>query len=106
MIVIDSPPVELVSEALVLAPLCTSTTLVVKAMGTPAPLVRKSLTRLQRSGAHMLGVIVNQLDFNRAQKYYGEYGSSTYNYGSYGYGPQVQGKAGGAAGKKALPPVA
>lgn len=107
MIIIDSPPVELVSEALVLAPLCTSTTLVVKAMGTPAPLVRKSLTRLQRSGAHMLGVIVNQLDFSRAQKYYGEYGSSTYNYGSYGYAPQVQGKgAGGAGAKAALPPVA
>ncbi len=89
MIVIDSPPVELVSEALVLAPLVTSVALVVKAMSTPAPLVRKSLTRLQRAGGHMLGVIVNQLDFAHSQKYYGEYGSATYSYGTYGYAPRL-----------------
>ncbi len=89
MIIIDSPPVELVSEALVLAPMVTSVTLVVKAMSTPAPLVRKSLTRLQRAGGRMLGVIVNQLDFAHSQKYYGEYGSSTYSYGTYGYAPRM-----------------
>ncbi len=94
MIVIDSPPVELVSEALVLAPMVTNTALVVKAMSTPAPLVRKSLMRLQRAGGNMLGVIVNRLDFSRAQRYYGEYGSSSYSYGSYGYAPvKADGKA-------------
>ena len=90
MVIIDSPPVELVSEALVLAPLVTSTAFVVKAMSTPAPLVRKSLSRLQRAGANILGVVVNQLDFKRARLYYGEYGASTYNYGGYGgYGGQL-----------------
>jgi len=89
MVVIDSPPVELVSEALVLAPMATSTAMVVKAMSTPTPLVRKSLARLQRAGGHVLGVIVNHLDFKHAQRYYGEYGSSTYSYGSYGYAPQL-----------------
>lgn len=93
MIIIDSPPVELVSEALVLAPLVTSTVLVVQAMSTPAPLVRKSLTRLQRAGGRMLGVVVNQLDFAHSQKYYGEYGSSTYSYGSYGYAPRLRDSA-------------
>ena len=89
MVIIDSPPVELVSEALVLAPLATSTTFVVKAMSTPAPLVRKSLARLQRAGANILGVVVNQLNFKDAQRYYGEYGATTYNYGGYGYGSQI-----------------
>jgi capsular exopolysaccharide synthesis family protein len=101
MVIIDSPPVELVSEALVLAPMVTSTTLVVRAMSTPAPLVRKTLTRLQRAGGNMLGVIVNKLDFKHAQRYYGEYGSSTYTYGSYGYAPQVEGAAEGAPVRKA-----
>jgi succinoglycan biosynthesis transport protein ExoP len=82
MVIIDSPPVELVSEALVLAPLATSTAFVVKAMSTPAPLVRKSLSRLQRAGANILGVMVNQLDFKHARLYYGEYGASSYSYGS------------------------
>lgn len=99
MVIIDSPPVELVSEALVLAPMATSTAFVVKAMSTPAPLVRKSLSRLQRAGANILGVMVNQLDFKRARLYYGEYTAATYNYGGYGYGGQL-GYGSGGDGKK------
>ena len=96
MIVIDSPPVELVSEALVLAPLVTNVAFVVKAMTTPAPLARKSIARLQRAGGTILGVIVNQLDFKHAQQYYGEYGAASYSYGGYGVGgtygaPSIQG---------------
>jgi polysaccharide biosynthesis transport protein len=89
LVLLDSPPVELVSEALVLAPLATSTIFVVKAMATPAPLVRKSLSRLQRAGANMLGVVLNRLDFGRARMYYGEYGASSYSYGGYGVYGQV-----------------
>ena len=89
MVVIDSPPVELVSEALVIAPLVTSTIFVVKAMTTPAPLARKSMQRLQRAGGSILGVIVNQLDFKHAQRYHGEYGSSSNGYGGYGSRPAI-----------------
>jgi succinoglycan biosynthesis transport protein ExoP len=80
MIVIDSPPVELVSEALVLAPQVTSVALVVKAMSTPAPLVRKTQLRLQRAGGRLLGVVVNGLDFDEARAYYGEYAHAGYSY--------------------------
>ncbi|MCA6218237.1 polysaccharide biosynthesis tyrosine autokinase [Ideonella sp. B7] len=90
IVVLDSPPVELVSEALVLAPLATSTILVVKALSTPAPLVRKSIARLQRAGASMLGVVVNHLDFGKAQRYHGQYGADSYGYGGYGgYGTKA-----------------
>jgi capsular exopolysaccharide synthesis family protein len=108
MIIIDSPPVELVSEALVLAPMATSVAFVVKAMSTPAPLARKSITRLQRAGGNMLGLIVNQLDFKHAQRYYGEYGSKDYAYGGYGYASYVggSGKTGGASGKLPSAPYA
>lgn len=100
IVIVDSPPVELVSEALVLAPLCTSTILVVKAMSTPTPMVRKSITRLQRAGASMLGVVLNHLDFSKAQRYHGQYGGG-YSYGEgygytgapgYGYAPQIEAK--------------
>jgi hypothetical protein len=106
MIIIDSPPVELVSDALVLAPMATHVSYVVKAMSTPAPLVRRNLTRIQRAGGNLLGVLVNRLDFKHARLYYGEYGASSYAYGGYGgnYG-NAYGK-GGAYGaghaKKAL----
>jgi capsular exopolysaccharide synthesis family protein len=86
VIVIDSPPVELVSDALVLAPQVTSVVYVVRAMRTPVPLVRKNITQLQRAGGHLLGVIVNQLDFKASRRYHGEYGADGYTDDSYGYG--------------------
>lgn len=80
MIIIDSPPVELVSEALVLAPLATNVAIVVRAMSTPAPLIRKTQLRLQRAGGQLLGVIINGLNFKEARAYYGEYAHSSYSY--------------------------
>lgn len=109
MVIIDSPPVELVSDALVLAPLTTSVAFVVKAMSSPAPLVRKSLTRLQRAGGRILGIMVNHLDFDRARAYYGEYGAGSYAYGGYGakltYGANDTAAAAGkiASGDAPLP---
>lgn len=83
-IIIDTPPVELVSDAMVVAPMATSTIYVVRATETPVPVIRKGLSRLQRSGANIMGVIVNGLDFADAQRYYGEtvnggYGNTYYH---------------------------
>ena len=108
VIVIDSPPVGLVSDALVLAPRVTSTVLVVRAMATAAPLARKSISRLQRAGASMLGVVLNGLDFEHAERYYGDYGSSAgATYGGYGgYGGYDGKAASGSAASKARMPLA
>lgn len=83
-ILIDTPPVELVSDALAVAPMATSTIYVVRATETPVPVIRKGLSRLQRSGANLMGVIVNGLNFEDAQRYYGEtvnggYGNTYYH---------------------------
>lgn len=83
-ILIDTPPVELVSDALSIAPMATSTIYVVRATETPVPVIRKGLSRLQRAGANVMGVIVNGLDFEDAQRYYGEsvnggYGNTYYH---------------------------
>jgi succinoglycan biosynthesis transport protein ExoP len=96
-IIIDSPPVELVSDALTLAAMVHETIFVVRANQSTVPLARKSLGRLQRAGGHVQGVVVNGLDFDKAQRYYGEatYGSykgskgyAAYgSYGSYGAKP-------------------
>ncbi|MBK7656344.1 MAG: hypothetical protein IPJ18_16110 [Betaproteobacteria bacterium] len=66
MIIIGTPPVELVSDALVLTPLATSTIFVTKANSTAVPLARRAIIRLQRAGGHLLGVVLNQLDFKDA----------------------------------------
>lgn len=92
IVVIDSPPVGLVSDALVLAPLTTGTVLVARAMATPTPLVRKSIRRLQAAGANLLGLVLNAVDFTRShQEYGGHHAGDGYGYGygsgsGYGYG--------------------
>lgn len=80
IIVIDSPPIELVSDAMILAPQATATVYVTQAMSTPYPLVRKGLSRIERAGGTVLGVVLNQVDFEKAHKYYGQYAA----YGKYG----------------------
>lgn len=91
-IVIDSPPVQLVSDALVLSNIATEVVYVVKADDTPYPLARMGIRRLRRVNAPILGVVLNQLDAIKADRYYGEYsgyGRRYYNkkYG-YGYTPK------------------
>jgi polysaccharide biosynthesis transport protein len=81
IIVIDSPPVELVSDAQVVAPYATGTIFVVKAAETPFKLAAKAINRIKRGGGEILGVVLNQLDFQKAHKYYGEYSG----YSHYGY---------------------
>lgn len=89
VIVIDSPPVQLVSDALIIAQHATGVIYVIKADDTPYPLARQGLTKLRRGGAPLLGVVLNQLDFKRADRYYGEYsGYSNYGYKRY-YGSKA-----------------
>lgn len=91
-IIIDTPPVELVSDAVAIAPMATSTIYVVRATETPVPVIRKGMNRLQRSGANIMGVIVNGLDFDEAQRYYGESVNGGYG-NTYYHGYSQQSKA-------------
>ena len=104
IVIIDSPPVELVSDAMVIAALVSGVIFVTKALSTPYPLARKSLQRLRRADAHMVGVVLNALDFKKAEQYYGEYsGYGKHGYGSYGstYGGSYGAGTPALAGKKA-----
>lgn len=86
VIVIDSAPVQMVSDALVLSRLATGVLYVVKADDTPYPIARQGLKRLRRVDASILGAVLNQLDIAKADKYYGEYsGYGNRYYRKYGY---------------------
>ena len=92
VIVIDSPPVQLVSDAVMLAQLATSVLFVVRADATPYPIARHALSRLQRVDAPVLGVVLNQIDLEKADSYYGEYsGYGNRYYRKYGYYTQPRG---------------
>jgi succinoglycan biosynthesis transport protein ExoP len=87
VIVIDSPPIELVSDSMVLSRFATAVLFVVKADHTPFPLARQSLIRLRRVGAPVLGAVLNYFDVEKAHRYYGDYSSfgNEYYYRNYGY---------------------
>jgi polysaccharide biosynthesis transport protein len=87
VIVIDSPPIELVSDSMVLSRFATAVLFVVKADHTPYPLARQSLIRLRRVGAPVLGAVLNYFDVEKAHRYYGDYSSfgNEYYYRNYGY---------------------
>ena len=106
VIVIDSPPLQLVSDALVLSQYATSIVYLTKADSTPYPLARHGLTQLKRICEPALvgiGVVLNQLDLDKASRYYGEYrgyGGRYYRRYGYTHGP-AQNIAATAAGTAA-----
>jgi polysaccharide biosynthesis transport protein len=87
LIIIDSPPIGLVSDAMAYLPLVDAAVYVVKCMDTQIPLITKGIKQILSHGTNLIGVVLNQLDFKLAQKYYGEYSPySKYGYKGYGYG--------------------
>lgn len=83
VVVIDSSPVELVSDVLPIAREATGAVYVVRSNSTPIPLARNGLAKLSNSSVHIFGVLLNAHDFRRAYRYYGE--SAAGGQDGYGY---------------------
>jgi len=83
IVIIDSPPVHLVSDAVVLSTMATGVIVVVKADSTPAPVARRVIRTLQDSGANVIGVALNQLNLKKADRYYGAYAGYSKEYAPY-----------------------
>ena len=79
-IVIDSAPMQPVSDALVLASLADTVIYVVKADATPATEVQKGIDALAANNEPLAGVVLNQFNVKKA-------GKSYYHYGSYSRTP-------------------
>jgi capsular exopolysaccharide synthesis family protein len=79
-IVIDSPPLLLVTDATVLSAMADGVILVVQAGLTPRKAVVRAYRMLHWAGAKTLGVVLNKVDL-RFDEYYGAY----YSGGHYGH---------------------
>lgn len=75
-IVIDSPPTQAVSDALMLGNLADALIYVIKSDDTAIPLAVKGVGQLLQSNAPVTGVVLNQVDMEKAKKH-------GYNYGGY-----------------------
>jgi len=93
-IILDSPPVQPVTDAVVLSKRVDGVVLVVRASKTMRDELRRSARMIRDVGGTIVGVIVNELD---ARDGYG-YGYDGYGrYGGY-YGHDAAGPTGGAGG--------
>ena len=103
-IIIDTPPVDMVIDSVVLAPLCDGVLFVVKADHSERGAVIHAMEQLEYAKAKVLGFVFNGMNSEsgsgygkyRYQKYarygYGKYGYGKYGYNRYGYGYGYQSK--------------
>ena len=88
-IIIDTPPVNMVSDAIILSPLVSGTVLIVRQGVTDHKSVSESLEKINFTGSKMLGFILNDTadpqgnDNNGSRRY--TYRKSNYYSGYYGY---------------------
>jgi capsular exopolysaccharide synthesis family protein len=81
-IVLDTPPVGPVAEALILAPLTDGVVVVVRAERVTRGAVRHTLERIGATGARVLGVVLNRARSDRQPAEYEHH--YRHDYGSYG----------------------
>ncbi len=84
-IIIDTPPTQAVSDAILVGTLSDALIYVVRSESTATPLAVKGVGQLLQHKAPVTGVVLNQVDIKKAQKYGYRYGGY-YDY--YGYSTQ------------------
>jgi len=84
-IIIDTPPILLISDALALAPLTDGVALICRHQVSYVSDIARALNSLSFAKANVLGVIVNDYKAPKAGKFYGGY-KKYYYYNSYSYG--------------------
>lgn len=94
-VIVDTPPLGSVADALNIAGCCDGNLLVVRSGSVPRRMVQDSMELLHRTGKPLLGVALNRVMVNQKSnsyyyKRYYSYGKRYYNksyyYGKYGYG--------------------
>ncbi len=77
LVVIDCPPLKPVSDSLVISGYANALIYVVKADATPHPLATAALKRIRDVNVPLLGVVLNLVDYKKADRY----GHYEYKYG-------------------------
>lgn len=72
-IIIDTPPVQAVSDSLAISRYTDAVLLVVKAESTRSGVAQNSISKLIHAHGRLYGVVLNDIDVEKAQKHYGAY---------------------------------
>ncbi len=87
-VIIDTPPVDVVTDALVIAPQTAGLVLVVKDQVTPTDAIKRTIDAAKFAEINLLGAVMNGANPKTSRRYgYRKYGKYGYRkYGKYGYG--------------------
>lgn len=87
-VIIDAPPMNLVSDGERIGSLCDGAILVVRGGETPKKMVHNSMRQLERAGCPLLGIALSRVQGSGGGYYYKQYGKGYYgsNYGYYADG--------------------
>lgn len=91
-ILIDSAPIQAVSDSIVIATHADALVYVIRSDGPSTPLIKKGLRRLSETRAKFSGVVLNQVDVDKMKKQSG-YESEYYDNYGYAYGDTGADKA-------------
>ena len=72
-VILDTPPIQAVTDSQILATKADGTILVIKAESTKKESVQNSINLLKKVNAHIIGTVLNGVD-NKKNKYYYYYG--------------------------------
>ncbi|MBM4272330.1 MAG: polysaccharide biosynthesis tyrosine autokinase [Deltaproteobacteria bacterium] len=72
-IIIDSPPISAVTDAVILSQYVDGVLLVIRAGETPREIVRNGISQLQSVNARILGAVLNDVEMGRDTYYYYQY---------------------------------
>ena len=86
-IIIDSPPIALVTDSLMLAHAVDGIVFIVRAGSTPKKIAGDAVEAIKGIGAKVLGAVINALDTHKAGYHY--YANYPYHYGYYSYGDEA-----------------
>ena len=85
-VIVDTPPANLVIDAILVAKECDSTIIVVESGYTDRREVLRLKGILENAEIKVLGVVLNKIMFSKKHYGYGRYGYKKYGYGRQGYG--------------------
>ncbi len=91
-VILDSPPLNLVTDAAVLGTNTDGVVLVARASVTPKQALSFASEQIRNVRATLLGSVLNDVDYRRDAKYYGGYGSYGYAYQHYYGGQEEEGE--------------
>lgn len=72
-VILDTPPVEVVSDAIAISKVVPQVIFILRSEDTTYNLARSALKKFERANTKIIGLIINGVDMNKLQNYYGEY---------------------------------